>query len=346
MTLKRRSGSLEPDIDTVLQTRNRRIAWVFLTVMAAVVLSVCIGRYPRPYFANLLALKDDPLAWQIIRHFRVPRILFAFLLGLVLSSSGLVFQMLFRNPLVDSGFLGVSSGAAFGASLAIVAMGGSAVTVQILATLFAMAGLGSSYFLAVRFRTGDWVLRLVLAGIAVSALYTAGTGVMKYLADPLEQLPDITFWMLGGIWAITWKDMMQILPVVMPCLIVIHAMRWRMNLLAMRDETVFSLSAAAGKERLILLSAAVASTAVMTAKAGQIGWVGLIVPHIARRIVGTDAQRALPGSMMIGGLFVLICDDGARTAISGEIPLGILTSFIGAAVFLGLLMTHRIRVTR
>jgi len=190
------------------------------------------------------------------------------------------------------------------------------------------------------------VLRLVLAGIAVSALYTAGTGVLKYLADPLDQLPDITFWMLGGIWAVTWTDVWQIAPVVVPSLLIIYIMRWRMNLLAMRDETVFSLSAASGKERLVLLIAAVTSTAVMTAKAGQIGWVGLIMPHVARRLIGTDAQRALPGSMLIGGVFVLLCDDAARTAISGEIPLGILTSFIGASVFLGLLMTHRIKVTR
>jgi iron complex transport system permease protein len=332
--------------DTIRDRQRKRIVWVCLIGLAIFALSLCFGRYPKPFFVNPLVLKDDPLAMEIIKHFRLPRILFAFLLGLVLSASGLVFQMLFRNPLVDSGFLGVSSGAAFGASLAIVILGGSTLSIQILAAFFAVIGLGGSYFLAVRFRTGDWVLRLVLAGIAVSALYTAGTGVLKYLADPLEQLPDITFWLLGGIWAVTWTDVIQILPVVVPSLMIIYAMRWRMNLLAMRDETVFSLSAGAGRERLILLFAAVASTAVMTAKAGQIGWVGLIIPHVARRLVGTDAQRSLPGSMLIGGLFVLICDDGARTVISGEIPLGIITSFIGAALFLGLLMTHRIRVTK
>jgi iron complex transport system permease protein len=324
----------------------RRFFWAWSLMAVILAVSFLLGRYPSPYLTSPADLASDPLLVNILVNLRLPRVLSAFFLGMVLSASGMVFQMIFRNPLVDSGFLGVSSGAAFGASLAIVGLGGAALAVQGCATLFACLGLVSSYVLARRIRFGGWVLRLVLAGIAVSALYTSGTGVLKYLADPLKQLPDITFWMLGGLWGITWRDLLHILPVVLPAMFIIYRMRWRLNLLSMRDETAFSLTRRPGRERLILLGAAVVSTAVVVAKAGQIGWVGLIVPHIARKIFGSDARRALPASLMIGGLFVLVCDDAARTVLTGEIPLGILTSFIGAGVFLVLFMTMNIKVNR
>ena len=165
-------------------------------------------------------------------------------------------------------------------------LGGRTAVVQGCAAFFAFVGLAASALLAHRIKLGDWVLRLVLAGIAVSALYTSGSGVLKYLADPLRQLPDITFWLLGGLWGITWPDVVQILPVVVPCLVVLYLMRWRLNLLAMEDETVFSLVSSHGRERLVMLVTAVAATAAVVSKAGQIGWVGLIVPHITRRVDG------------------------------------------------------------
>ena len=315
-------------------------------MLLCLAISILLGRYPKPYFTPLSSVRDDALTLNLILNLRIPRILSAFLIGMVLSAAGAVFQMIFRNPLVDSGFLGVSQGAAFGASLAIVFLGGTAVAVQGSAAVFASLGLAASYILARRIRLGDWVLRLVMAGIAVSALYSAATGGIKYLADPNRHLPDITFWMLGGLWAITWKDVLQILPLIVPCLVVLYLLRWRLNLLSLRDETAFSLGVAPGRERLILLVAAVASTAAAVSKAGQVAWVGLIIPHIARRIVGSDSQRTLPASMLLGGVFVLLCDDLARTAFSGEIPLGILTSFIGTALFLALLLRRKLELRK
>ncbi len=319
----------------------RRLRW--LLVLGIVVLggSLLLGRYPGPFLTAPVELRDNVLAQRLVLNLRMPRILAAFLVGMVLSAAGTVFQMVFRNPLVDSGFLGVSAGASFGASLAIVVLGGRVFTVQGCAALFGLLGLAGSYLLAQRIRFGDWVLRLVLAGIAVSALYTSGAGVLKYLADPLRQLPEITFWLLGGLWGITWPDMIQVLPVTIPCLIVLYLLRWRLNLLSMRDETAFSLGVAAGRERLVLLLAAVISATVMVSKAGLIGWVGLIVPHLTRRWLGSDAQRTLPGAMLLGGLFALLCDDVARTALTGEIPLGILTSFIGAGLFLATMLQRQ-----
>ena len=315
-------------------------------VLLSLAASFLLGRYPSPYLTPPRSILSDPLARSLVLNLRVPRILTACLLGIVLSASGTVFQLVFRNPLVDAGFLGISPGAAFGASLAIVLADGRPATVQVSAAVFALMGLLSSTFLARRARLGDWTLRLILAGIAVSALYTSGTGVLKYLADPIRQLPDLTFWMLGGLWAITWADLVQILPVVVPSLAVIYMMRWRLNLLSMRDETAFSLGAAPGRERFVLLLAAASSAAVLVAKCGQVGWVGLIIPHIARRLFGSDARRVVPGGMLLGCLFVLWCDDVARTLLTGEIPLGILTSFVGAAFFLAMLTRQRLGAQR
>jgi len=311
---------------------------IAVIVLATLAVSLLLGRFPRPYFSAPSEIAGDGLARDIFFSLRLPRVLAAFLLGMVLAASGTVFQMIFRNPLVDSGFLGVSQGAAFGAALGIIFLGGSPWAVQTGAAAFAFLGLGASYFLARRIRLGDWVLRLVLAGIAVSAIYSAGTGCLKYVADPHKQLPDITFWLLGGMWGITWPDVVQILPVAVFGLAVMALMRWRLNILSMRDETAFSLGATPGRERLLILFAATAATAAVVSKVGQVGWVGLIMPHIARRIVGSDAQRTLPAAIWMGGVFVLLCDDAARTLLSGEIPLGILTSFVGTILFLGLLM--------
>ena len=322
------------------------LSWPILgaSVLVLLVFSVLLGRYPAPL--QLGQLLGDDLARSVVLNLRLPRVIAAFLTGMMLSGAGAAFQMVFRNPLVEPGLLGVSQGAAFGAALAIVFMGGHPILVQTFAAAFAFAGLGASVLVARRVRFGDWVLRLLLAGIAVSALYASATGALKYLADPLRQLPDITFWLLGGLWAITWPDVIHILPVVVPALVVLWLMRWRLNLLALRDETATSLGVSAWAERAVLLAAAVAGTAAVVSKAGLVGWVGLIMPHIARRLVGADAQRALPAAMLLGGVFTVICDDLARSLLPGEIPLGILTSVLGASIFIALLIRADVGVRR
>jgi len=289
-------------------------------------------------------LSSDEIAWRLVVTLRLPRLITAILLGMTLSAAGTVFQLLFSNPLVEPGFLGVSQGAAFGAALSIVFLGGSALLTQSAAVIFALAGLGFSYLLAHRLRYGGWILRLVLAGIAVSALFSAGLGLLKYLADPLRQLPEITFWLLGGLASLTWGRLLSLLPAVVVGLLVIILYRWRLNLLALSEETAFSLGAAPGRERWLLIFAAVLPTAALIAISGMVGWVGLIMPHIARRLFGAETRFSLPAAMLLGGLFTLLCDDLARTLLAGEIPLGILTSLFGALIFLGLLMFQKAKV--
>lgn len=313
---------------------------IALVLVLVVALSLLIGRYPSPGFIAPDRLASDDLAQRIVFNLRLPRILTAMALGMSLAAAGAVFQQIFANPLVEPGFLGVSQGAAFGASLAIIFWGSAAWIVQGSAALFAFAGLGLSYVLARRARFGGSVLRLVFAGIAVSALFSAGVGALKYMADPLSQLPELTFWLLGGLASITWPQLWSIAPVVTVSLLIMYRMRWRLNLLSLDDATAFSLGASPGRERALLLGAAVAATAAVVSVCGMVGWVGLIVPHIARRMFGADARDALPAALLIGGLFGVICDDIARTLLAGEIPIGILASLIGALFFFAIFMTY------
>jgi len=327
----------------IRRVRVRRILILAAVSVILLAASVFLGRYPGPVLTPLSVIENDTMARDLILHIRIPRVAAAFLLGAALSAAGAVFQTVFRNPLVDAGFLGVSQGAAFGASAAIVFAAGNAWAVQGGAALFAFLGLALSYALAERIRIGDKILHLVLAGIVVGAFYAAGTGIMKYLADPQKQLPDITYWMLGGLWGITGRDVLEMLPVILLGLAYMMAARWRLNLLALKDETAFSVGASPGRERLAVLVAAVAVTAIGVAKAGQIAWVGLIVPHICRRLVGSETRMLLPASVLMGGIFVLVCDNLARIVLSGEIPLGILTSLLGTVLFLILLLQRKIR---
>ena len=303
-------------------------------------LSIFVGRYPAPYWMPPATLRTDPLAQRLVLNLRLPRILTACLLGMALSAAGMVLQMIFRNPLVEPGFLGVSQGAAFGAAFSIIFLDAAAFWVQSFAAFFACLGLLFSYALARHIRYGGWTLRLVLAGIAVSALFSSGVGLLKYVADPLTELPEIVFWMLGGLWAVTWADVIIIAPVVALCLAVMLLMRWRLNILSLDTKTALSLGTAPARERAGLLVAAVIATASLVSVAGIVGWIGLIVPHLARRLLGANAEYALPGAILIGGIFAMLCDNVARAAMSGEIPLGILTSLIGALIFIALMVTR------
>jgi iron complex transport system permease protein len=325
--------------------RRKPLVGLGLALIIILALSVLVGRYPAPYFLSPTVLWQDEMAQKLVLSLRLPRILTACLLGMTLAACGTVLQMIFRNPLVEPGLLGVSQGAAFGAALSIL-LGAPALLMQGAAALFACLGLALSYLLARRVRYGGWILRLILSGIAVSALFSSGVGVLKYLADPLTELPELIFWMLGGLWGVTWQDTLYLLLPVAAGLAIVYLMRWRLNLLSLDDDTGFSLGAAPGRERALILAAAVIATAAVVSVAGIVGWIGLLIPHVARRLTGADAQRALPASILLGGIFALVCDDLARILLAGEIPLGILASFSGAILFMVMMVSKNIRVQR
>ena len=303
--------------------------------------SALLGRYPAAGFLPVDNLLNDDLAQRLVLNIRLPRIITAILLGMSLAAAGTVFQMIFSNPLVEPGFLGVSPGAAFGAILCIVTGIANPALVQVGALFFALAGLGISYLLAKAIKFGGWILRLVLAGIAVSAFFSAGIGLLKLTADPLSELPEITFWLLGGLWSVTWTDVAYIVPPIFIGLSIVFLLRWKLNILSLEGRVAYSLGSAADRERVLLLFAATLATAAAVSVSGLVGWAGLMVPHAARRLFGTDSRRSLPAAMLLGAIFMLLCDNVARTVASAEIPLGILTSILGAGIFLLLMTTGR-----
>lgn len=322
--------------------RNRLLLTTFGVLLAVLsVVTLLIGRYPKAGITPPSAIFNDPLMRNIIVNIRIPRVILAVLAGAILAGSGFVFQMLFSNPLVEPGFLGVSQGAAFGAALVIIAAGYSTVLVQISATVFGLMALALSYFLARHFRFGGWLLRLILAGIAVSAIFSSGLAMLKLVADPTRDLQDITFWMMGGLWNSTWSNTLSVLPVVVVSLVILICYRWRLNVLSLNDRTAHSVGLSPNRDKLLLLFVATVGTTVVISVTGLVGWIGLIIPHLTRRLFGSDSRHALPGSILMGAIFLLLCDTIGRTLLAGEIPLGLLTSILGATIFIIILVQKR-----
>ena len=326
---------------SVRERRNRNtLVILVIALVFALLIALITGRYPKAGISHPAVVLNDSILQQVILQVRLPRIILAITGGAALAGAGFVFQMLFANPLVEPGFLGVSQGAAFGAAGAIVLFGFSPLFVQLSATFFGLLALIASYTLARKFRFGGWILRLILAGIAIGALFSAGLSVIKLVADPTVSLQDITFWMMGGLWNSTWRSARSVLPTLWVSLTLLLAVRWRINILSLDDRSAHAIGIAVSREKsLILFVATVATTAIISV-AGLVSWVGLIVPHLSRRLLGSDGRFALPGSMIIGGLFMLICDTLGRTLLPSEIPLGVLTSLIGALLFM-LILTRK-----
>lgn len=333
------------DISPIRHARMLFLA-LFAVLVVTFFLSLLAGRYPSPGLLSIDQIQNDQMAYNIVFRMRLPRALLALAVGMSLAAAGTVMQMIFGNPLVDPGFLGVSQGAAFGAGLSIVFLGNSPWLIQASAAFFACLGLIISYFVAWKIRYGSWVLRLILAGICVSAIFTSLLGITKYAADPTTQLAELTFWLLGGLSAITWQEVYVVVPLVVLCLFGLLLFRWRLNILALKDSTAFSLGVSTTGERALILALAVIATAAVTAVSGLIAWVGLIMPHLARRLFGADARFALPGSMLLGAVSVLICDNLSRVPFAVEIPLGIITSLFGALFFMTLMMSGSVGVRK
>lgn len=243
---------------------------------------------------------------------------------------------MFRNPLVSPDILGVSAGAGLGAVLGIYA-GLPLGWVQGLAFLGGLVAVLMVLGIAALVRRHDPVLVLVLAGVAVGALLGAGIALIKTVADPMTQLPSVTFWLMGGLNAITLHDLQITAPFILAGLAPMVLLRWRVDLLSLPDEEALALGVRVWQLRVMLVASATLATAAAVSVAGIIGWVGLVVPHMARMIVGPAFSRLLPASLLLGCGFLVVADTLARTAASIELPLGILTAMVGAPFFLFLL---------
>ena len=310
---------------------------------AAFLLSMLAGEYSMSVndvagtIAAHLGLGDGTVQKMhevIIWRIRLPRLLLAAMTGMAMAASGAVYQGCFRNPLVEPYILGVSAGASCGAALAIVfpalLPGGQAT-----AFLFGMAAVLLSFFLA-RNRGETPPVTLVLSGIIVGSLFSAGIGIMKYLASDAE-LREITFWMMGGFYYATWDDVTVTACTVLPCLALLTALSWKLNILSLGEEEARSLGLHPDRLRIVLIVLATLAASVCVSAAGIIAWVGLMMPHAARMMFGPDNRWVVPGSALLGAAYMLLCDTLARTLAGTEIPIAIITSIVGAPYLLWLL---------
>ena len=311
-----------------------------LLVLGLFLLSFLVGPYPIPpatvlrIFLAQLSLAER--SWSeamemVVLDVRLPRIAGALLVGAALACAGAAYQNLFRNPLVSPGVLGVSSGAGFGAALGIL-LGLSGAAIQLMAFALGLVAVALTVWLGRSFDRHA-TLVLVVAGLVVSAFFQALVSLTKIVADPLNQLPSITFWLLGGLARTTPATLLGALVPIAAAGIVLHALRWQVHALAAGEDEARALGVDVRRLRLILIVAATLMTAAATSLCGIVGWVGLLIPHIVRMLVGPGFAIVLPMSALLGGGFLLGMDNLARMAGTVEVPLGILTSLIGAPFF-------------
>lgn len=289
---------------------------------------------------------DLPQYWTedmetVVFRIRLPRILAAMLVGAALSASGAAYQGMFKNPMVSPGILGVSAGASLGAALAILLSCGI-VGIQFGAFAGGMLAVALTYFVSAWLgKRGDTTLVLILTGIIVGMLFTSFLSLIKYAADPYTKLPAITYWLMGSLASVNGRDVSAALWPVGLGLFLLLLLRWNLNVMSFGDEEAKALGVNTARLRLLVIVCATLMTASAVAISGVIGLVGLVVPHLARLLVGPDYERLLPAATLLGSLFLLVVDNLARTLYAVEIPLGILTSFIGAPFFLYLLINTR-----
>lgn len=329
-----------------MNKENKEIISMVLLVFLPIILffaSFLMGRYPvspvdvvktilSPIFPQLFVSSTvNTIVWQI----RLPRILAALLVGASLSMAGTAFQGIFKNPLVSSDLLGVSNGAGFGAALAIL-LSGSGAVIQVFAFIFGIISVSITYLISKAYKAGG-ILILVLSGVAISAFFNSLISGIKFIADPEDKLPEIVYWLMGSLASVTMNEIIMIIIPLFIGFIVLYLLRWQMNILAMGDEEAQSLGLNPSRIRLIIIAACTLLTSAAVSISGIIGWIGMIIPHMARMIVGPDNKVLLPASLSLGASFLLLIDNISRVVISIEIPIGILTAVIGVPIFLYLL---------
>lgn len=316
-------------------------------LLALFLISFVLGRYdvPLPQVVRILLGEIFPLeeTWApnmraAVVQIRLPRIALACLVGCCLSLAGASYQSVFQNPMAAPDILGASSGACFGAALAIL-LGMARGGVTMMAFLFSLITVALVYLIGSRAR-GNRVVSILLAGVMVSSLFSAGTSYIKLVADPGNQLPAITYWLMGSLSGTRLADVgFALLPMALGA-VPLLLLRWRINLLTLGEDEAAAMGINTGLLRLIVILCATFLTASSVAVSGMIGWVGLVIPHLSRKLVGNDCRYLLPASMVMGAGFLLLVDNVSRNLIATEIPIGILTAFVGAPFFI-YLMTRK-----
>jgi iron complex transport system permease protein len=343
------SGGLrrEPPASRMPAWVGKAVPWILL--VAVTLAALASGKYSVSIHDIVLVLAAklsgsasglpqnvETVIWNV----RLPRVACGLLVGASLAVAGAVYQGLFRNPLVSPDILGVSAGSSLGAVLGIF-LSLPVLAIQGMAFAGGLASVALVYAIGSAVRRHDPVLVLVLAGIAVGALLGACISLVKVLADPYNQLPAITFWLLGSLASVTQGDFLSVLPAMIIGLVPIILLRWRLNLMTLDDQEARALGIETTRMRLVLIASATLMTAAAVSISGIIGWIGLLVPHVARAFAGPNFSRLLPVALLLGGGYLVGVDTLARSIAPVEVPLGILTAAIGAPFFIWLLTTTR-----
>ena len=324
----------------------RRFAVLGAVFVAALFGSVLLGRFsvtPKELFRLLLSrLTETEQGWRdgaenVVFQIRLPRVAAAALIGAALAVAGVSYQGMFRNPIVSPDNLGASTGAGFGAALAIL-LGAGYFGISMSAFVFGLLAVAAAYLVSCMSRTNQ-TIALILSGMMVSSLFSAGTSYLKLVADTQQQLPAITYWLMGSLSSIKPRDVLFLVIPVTLGLVPLLILSWRMNLLTLGEEEARSMGVNTRLLRFTVILCATLLTASSVAVSGMIGWVGLVIPHFCRMLFGYDYRRLIPAAALFGASFLIIVDDIARLATAGEIPLGILTAFVGAPIFLYLILT-------
>jgi iron complex transport system permease protein len=315
---------------------------LLLALIGLAAVSLTLGAYPISLQGSIDALlgQGDAMAVQVIQDIRLPRTLGAILVGTALAAAGAAYQMLFRNPLVSPDILGVSSGAGLGAVLGLF-LGLPMLGVQGLAFTGGIAAVLLVLALSKAMPHADRTLVLVLTGVVLGALAGAITSLLKILADPYDQLPAITFWLLGSLSGIQMNEVYAIAPLVLLACVVLYLLRWRLNILSLPEHEAVALGVPVKPLRITVIALATLMTSAVVAVSGVIGWIGLFIPHAARMLVGPSLVRLLPTSILMGSIFLLLVDTASRSFGSIEVPLGLLTALVGAPFFLTLLLQRK-----
>ena len=326
------------------KTAENTIFYIILGILPFLAALIClgIGRYSMSVsetvttlFSRFTNAKVDNTAYTVIFNVRLPRIILAAVVGAGLSCAGAAFQGLFSNPLATPDTLGVASGASFGAVLAML-IGGNMIDIQGMALIFGLISCLITFLIGRSSRRGSIVM-IVLAGLVVSSVFEALVSLMKYVADPQDELPVITYWLMGSMSRANYKNLVMGIPFIVIGIIIIFALRWRLNILSFNEDEARSLGVNVKILRAAFILASSMITASCVSMCGQVGWVGLLVPHISRMMRGNNNCRVIPVSISLGAFFMIVMDTFARSATASEIPISILTAIIGAPVFIVLL---------
>lgn len=330
-----------------MRRRSNAIGVAAVLLVALVLLSLTVGKYPialldvfKALTSSLTGAHVEPTVPNVIDNIRLPRVAAGVLVGAALAAAGATYQGVFRNPLVSPDVLGVSAGASLGAVVGIF-LSQPIVVIQVLAFGGGLLAVAAVYAVGSAIRNRDPVLVLILAGVAIGALVGSAISLVKILADPYDQLPSITYWLLGSLTSVDNADVLSVLPAFIVGLIPLTLLRWRINLLSLGEEDARSLGVRTRLLRATLIASATLITSAAVSITGTIGWIGLVIPHIARLLVGADFRRLLPASMLLGASYLLVVDMLARSIALIEVPLGILTAAVGAPFFIWLLASGR-----